>query len=167
MRIRRLLAAGATALVLTGLPALAQGGSEDEANALVQKGWNSLTKGNVSKAQTFYKKAYDMYPNDITLGYVAATTFWIAQGGTVNMSDAGYSYTPSPRPRDPRLMLSTCAPLQKAAAGGSVMAKWILDLNWRDCRDKGSRLYVADDGVIRIRGTASGGGGLRQGGFIF
>ncbi len=116
-----------------------------------------------------FKRARKLADNWITYGGVISAKWFIADGGTLSPYDNGntYYYEKPARDRDPHARVALCPLLRQAAANGSLLAKSILDNNDKGCRDYGDRLYVADDGVVRVRGTARSGGGTSQGGFIF
>lgn len=66
------------------------------------------------------------------------------------------------------ILLDACRMARHALANGSPKALEAKNTGswWPDCFMYGDRLYVDTDGVIRIRGTASGGAGASGGGLL-
>jgi len=148
-----------SALVIVDMhPSMAQ--VEDQikkANAYINEGSSLLDENKTREALDSFRKAYELFPNhaEVKSNYAAALFYW-AQGGTFR---GGIFYPQDvSSTRSPRDLLASCPLLKEAAEMGAAAATHILNNTWKDCASNGDRLYLDSDGVIRIRGTAGGGG---------
>jgi hypothetical protein len=157
--MKKLLSFALAAITFGVAPCFAQ-----TADTFATEAFKAMEHGNLNAALRNFEKVNQVAPGDFTMGWVAATRFFISQGGKFTYNGNTYNFTPASRNRNPEEMLATCSPLRKGASAGNLLAKAVLDYNWRDCKNYGDHLYVANDGVIRISGTAPRGSGM-SGGF--